>query len=583
MKTGVNSFSVNVSMGILLYATVGTRPHLHFCSLDAISNLDPLRFENNAPLPIETAAPRPLERGARLVVTVANQPKVVIQLPRGNLEGFEPRPLVLAHACRLLDNGEYLKCLVLLRRQKVDLNFIVDYNPQKFLDHVEFVRDALSVGNDILSLFISSLEDYDSVALKYRMPTSGMVPERFRSDGKVNTICKVIRDVLILDFSEKPSALHPMLCTYAKSRPPQLLEALQLIKSLSSSSDTKDVNSSLQTQRIHGALKYLAFLAEGEKLFDGALESCDFYMARTVAKICQMDPKSYIPLIESFESIEKLGERSADANSVYSSAMRFRLFLHLKRVVEAVKYGVSTLAISSELLAKSESDPSMQEFIVLLLGDIIIDSIQDSLFTAISSSDEIPTVLSLLRPVATKMASLRNKFSRALNELLRNVQYLFGQRCIEKMNFSEAVTIFLSANPPNYKEAIRAARLMGDWPTAIAVANKASRTSSEINVLQIVQELVLDCREVLEQGEAFDDDLGLSLTSGNFDTAQGSVALATENDPQERAALAARLCVDYLDDIEGAVSILLAARKWMDAVSIAVLKKRFDLVQEDVR
>ena len=62
---------------------------------------------------------------------------MIIQLPRGNIEAFEPRALILVHACRNLDGGDFYNCLVSLRRQKVDLNFIVDYDPVKFVENIE--------------------------------------------------------------------------------------------------------------------------------------------------------------------------------------------------------------------------------------------------------------------------------------------------------------------------------------------------------------------------------------------------------------------------------------------------------------
>jgi hypothetical protein len=56
-------------------------------------------------------------RGAKLVATVHGDSKVIVQLPRGNLEGFEPRPLLLQQVCGLLDQAQVFECLTLLRRQ----------------------------------------------------------------------------------------------------------------------------------------------------------------------------------------------------------------------------------------------------------------------------------------------------------------------------------------------------------------------------------------------------------------------------------------------------------------------------------
>lgn len=576
MKSGVNSVAINSSIGVVLYATVGTRPHLHFCSLDAISALDPLQFENNAPLPIEIAAPRPLERGAKIVASVSNQPKVIIQLPRGNLEGFEPRALVLAHASRLLDIGEYFRCLVLLRRQKVDLNFLVDYNPANFIDNSNFVSEALELNNDILSLLISSLEDYDTTVTKYVMPGMTAVksyPKEFLTKGKVNTVCEVIRQALNPLVSTKNSALHPMLCTYAKQRPPLLLDALMLIRSLGQ-------ENSFASIKVHGALKYMAFLAEGDRLFDAALESCDFDMSRTVAKICQMDPKMYIPLVESFESIQKIGETlgSEEAKSIYSRVMRFKIFVHLKRFRDAVLSGISALAICAEICTKDTE--YLKQTVENVMVDNEIDSVGKVIAKIVSENDIFAIVLPEIRRVVVKSSKFKNKFFLILNTLLSQLQLAFGYKCIEKLAFSEAVSVFLSMNPPNRVEAVRAARMMGDWTTALSIAGRGQEEG--IDVRKLVQELVSDCRESLEQGESFDDDYGMSIAIPPPSNTEAEVSLFSDK-IENRALYSARLCLDYLEDTESAVAILLAARKWIDAINVAILKKRYDLLREDVR
>jgi hypothetical protein len=535
-----------------------------------------LRFENNAPLPIEIAAPRPLERGARLVAMVTNQPKVVMQLPRGNLEGFEPRPLVLAHASRLLENGEYFQCLVLLRRQKVDLNFIVDHNPTKFIETADFVSEALETNNEILSLLISSLEDYDSTVSKYVMPGTAVkvYPEDFLKKGKVNTICTVLRGTLGPLITARSSALHPMLCTYAKQRPPLLLDALTLIRTL-----TRE--GVLPTSKVHSALKYLAFLAEGDRLFEAALESCDFEMARTVAKICQMDPKMYMPLVESFESIERKGDvlGSEEAKSIYTNVMQFKIFLHLKKFQEAARAAISALISCATLSgATSVVLKSTLDFITV---DTEFESMAGVFVQIVSENDLFSSMLPELRREVLKLTKCQNKFSIMLNSILPEVQAAFGYKCIEKLEFSEAISVFLSMSPPKRLDALRAARMKGDWAMVLAIAGRG--IEGEVDIRKIVQELVADCKESLEQGESFDDEYGMSIAAPSpITTIEENLHLAGDK-TEDRALYSARLCLDYLDDTESAIEILLAARKWIDAINIAVMKKRYDLLAEDVR
>lgn len=67
---------------------------------------------------------RSIERGARLVAVVPHDIRVVLQMPRGNLEGIFPRALVLAHMRNLLDNYDYKKAIEVARKYKVTIAHI---------------------------------------------------------------------------------------------------------------------------------------------------------------------------------------------------------------------------------------------------------------------------------------------------------------------------------------------------------------------------------------------------------------------------------------------------------------------------
>jgi elongator complex protein 1 len=167
-------------------------------------------------------------------------------MPRGNLEAFEPRPLIFLKARELIESKQLLSCLLLLRRQKVDLNYLIDYNPNIFLSEVEnLVREALEVNPELLSLLISSLEPGDTTVHKYPVnrPTHAVnnnwreiqLPslDFFSATSKVNLVCTAVRDALLrfLNGVQGPRAAHalnPALCTYAKQSPPLLVEALAL-------------------------------------------------------------------------------------------------------------------------------------------------------------------------------------------------------------------------------------------------------------------------------------------------------------------------------------------------------------------
>ena len=597
MKSGVNSFALNVQMGMLMYVTVGTRPHLHFCSLEAISHLDPLMFENNYQLPIEYALPRPLERGAKLVATILNDPKVVIQLPRGNIEAFEPRPLILVYACRLLDQNDFYNCLVLLRRQKVDLNFIIDYNPKNFLDNVELVVSSIIQNNnnsDILGLLISSLEDYDSTVVKYIIPgiSPRIYPDSFLKDGKVNSVCIALRYVLSAALPNNTKALNPILVTLARQRPPLLIDALNVIRRVS--------NNVLDGSKCVGALKYLAFLANSDQIFNAALENCDFRMATSIAKISQMDPKIYIPLIESFEAVGNVYDvENVDGNKdiileketkdevgrIFNYFMRYKIHIHLKKIEEGVVWCIRALKSCYEFVLHSSSDSEIQYRAGLLAVDEF-NNVQNDIFFLIRDNDLFASVLPLLRGVLidlkiTSANSGSNRYGHLLQGLLSKLLVAFGHKCCMGMKYDEAIVSFLSTTPPSAQEAVNAARMNYDWKTAIAIAGRYMHQSDELNPKNLVQDIIHDYRETLEQVDYDDGDEGIGnfpLPSLLYDPLKSLEIPAEMDCPVE----AARLCVDFLDDTDGAVAILLVAHKWMQAINLAISKNRIDLLSDDI-
>lgn len=73
---------------------------------------------------------RRLERGSKIVTVVPHDSKVVLQMPRGNLETIHPRALVLSMVRRDLDALEFKSAFVTMRKHRINLNLIHDHNPK---------------------------------------------------------------------------------------------------------------------------------------------------------------------------------------------------------------------------------------------------------------------------------------------------------------------------------------------------------------------------------------------------------------------------------------------------------------------
>ena len=73
---------------------------------------------------------RRVERGSRIVTVVPHDTRLIFQMPRGNLETISPRALVLSCVRRHLDRVEFKNALVLMRKHRINMNFIYDHNPK---------------------------------------------------------------------------------------------------------------------------------------------------------------------------------------------------------------------------------------------------------------------------------------------------------------------------------------------------------------------------------------------------------------------------------------------------------------------
>ncbi|CAF1635991.1 unnamed protein product, partial [Didymodactylos carnosus] len=104
-------------------------------------------------------------RGSRIVCTVYNDMKLILQMPRGNLETIYPRQLLLTYICNnLIDTNNqseepnYKRAFELMRKNRLNLNFLYDYKPKHFLDSIKTFIKAIH-NDDDLCLFLSELDN----------------------------------------------------------------------------------------------------------------------------------------------------------------------------------------------------------------------------------------------------------------------------------------------------------------------------------------------------------------------------------------------------------------------------------------
>lgn len=125
-----------------------------------------LNEENENAKLVEELEERRVERGSRIVVSCPRAMRLVLQMPRGNLETIAPRPLVLQNVKRDVDRGDYRNAFIACRKHRIDMNIIFDHNPQAFFDRLSTFIDQIPEV-DHLNLFLTGLRTEDLTLTQY--------------------------------------------------------------------------------------------------------------------------------------------------------------------------------------------------------------------------------------------------------------------------------------------------------------------------------------------------------------------------------------------------------------------------------
>ncbi|XP_072938370.1 putative elongator complex protein 1 [Epargyreus clarus] len=260
---------------------------------------------------------RKIERGAKLVIAVPNDTRTVFQLPRGNLETIQPRPLSLNIIGNYLDSLKYHEAFDLMRKQRINLNLIYDHNPELFMENIHVFIASIK-NNSWLSLFLSDLEDIDVTKTMYFSSYVERKDLTVHTKAKVKLICDAFETELRKDVYNK---LLPLLTTLVKRKTIADLEkALSFIKQLK----LEESEGKKHPITSDEALKYLLYMVDVDKLFDVALGMYDFEVVLMVANKSQKDPKEYIQMLNELNEMEE-------------NYKQFTINKHLKRFDKAVQ------------------------------------------------------------------------------------------------------------------------------------------------------------------------------------------------------------------------------------------------------
>ena len=262
---------------------------------------------------VEDERVRAIERGSILVSAIPSKASVILQAPRGNLETIYPRIMVLSEVRRNIASKKYKDAFVQCRTHRIHLDILYDYSPQEFVDNLGLFIDQID-SVDYLNLFVSCLSEDDVTETKYKETLNAGITDTFDkaaapltemqeyikkkffdpSKSKINKICDAVLSVLLNNPLYKKKYLQTIITAYATQRPQNLEDALGLISTLE---DPEEKDSTVT---------YLCFLQDVNLVYKVALSLYDVKLALLVAQKSQMDPREYLPFLQSLHDSEPL-------------------------------------------------------------------------------------------------------------------------------------------------------------------------------------------------------------------------------------------------------------------------------------
>lgn len=404
---------------------------------------------------------RAVESGARLVAVPFNCPTVVLQMPRGNLEGIYPRSLVLDMVLSMLEKDRYSDAFAIACRHRVDLNILVDYKwpfaQSKAGAHTMVVSlaDAQKLVELLHALKPESVLQKGGVYAGTVEFDSDADPTGYEKDAyeeKINKVCEALRSAM--EELDAPYYALPILSTYFRSQPPQLGEALLHATKLClpSKGSTEEASMSHTASALSGSshtismskmMKHLLVYCDEESLYRAALSLYNLELAAVVVSYAQaMDPGEKLPELEAFDDISPMERQHAHID------------LYLGRLPSAAKN-------------------------FALAGDW--PSFEKSVTIAKQAPEDVFPVLLQHFPSTCSERATEAKFLRIA----------LGESLLGRGRAEEAAVAYLSGG--DLEQAIHAYRTAGAWRMVLSLAGKLGWGDADVRslALELAEELLI--------------------------------------------------------------------------------------------
>ncbi|XP_005092172.1 elongator complex protein 1 [Aplysia californica] len=296
VEVASNCTSFGVHNDFLLITTL-THTVRCICKTTKLSDLP--KLSDGKAHPFDESIRR-VERGSRIVTVVGNDTKLVLQMPRGNLETIHPRALVLSTLKHLLDSDRIQEAFMVMRKHRINMNLLYDHSPSLFLENLDQVIEQIQSVNH-LNLFLTDLIEEDVTRTMYTASYQRMPELEGESDQQTQSKVDKICNAALAAFKrlDEDKYLLSIITAYVRKTTPELEQALLLVWSLHGKESTSAGVSAEQ------ALKYLLFLVDVNTLYDVALGTYNFDLVMMVAEKSQKDPKEYIPFLNNLRRLEE--------------------------------------------------------------------------------------------------------------------------------------------------------------------------------------------------------------------------------------------------------------------------------------
>lgn len=244
---------------------------------------------------------RKVERGSRLITSVQRDMKVILQMPRGNLECIQPRALTVYAVGKYLNSLNYAEAFNLMRKQRINLNLIYDHNPVLFSINVKTFIQQIS-DPQWINLFISDITEEDVTetmyAVLYKKNTSKN--GEIKTHSKIDDVCDLMERALSATKNEEKYILPILTCHIKRDKIEFLESALLKLKTLRE----KEMQGIKSKVSFDEAFKYILYLIDVDEVYKIALGMYDFDLALVVANKSQKDPKEYLPFLNNLKKLE---------------------------------------------------------------------------------------------------------------------------------------------------------------------------------------------------------------------------------------------------------------------------------------